>query len=139
MAHDLKAPLTGVGSWAEILGDQLDALERRRDATRARACVASRPRPHRMEQLISDLLAYSQAQSATLAPESLSLTGMVEAVARELARGAAPARAPVIEHGAAGPACCADRTLVGQLLDQRDRQRGEVRRPGHDAARVDRQ
>ena len=30
VAHDLKAPLTGVGSWAEILGDQLDALERRR-------------------------------------------------------------------------------------------------------------
>ena len=90
-----------------------------------------------MEQLISDLLAYSQAQSATLAPVSLSLTGMVEAVAREQREAHAGVK-PLIEHGALGQVY-ADRTLVGQLLVQRDRQRGEVRRSRYDAARADRQ
>ena len=68
VAHDLKAPLSGVGSWAEILGDQLDALgvdvtEPRSSLRRIESSAA------RMEQLISDLLAYSQAQSATLGPD----------------------------------------------------------------------
>ena len=76
VAHDLKAPLTGVGSWAEILGDQLDALDVDAPSC-ARAC-ADRDSAARMEQLISDLLAYSQTQSVALSPVSLSLTGMVE-------------------------------------------------------------
>ena len=67
VAHDLKAPLTGVGSWAEILGDQLDVLgvdvtEPRSSLRRIEASAA------RMDQLISDLLAYSQAQSADAEP-----------------------------------------------------------------------
>ena len=113
VAHDLKAPLTGVGSWAEILGDQLDALEV--DVTEPRSSLRRiESSAARMEQLIADLLAYSQAQSATLAPASLSLTGMVEPVAREL-REAYADYEPVIEHGPLGQVY-ADRTLVGQLL-----------------------
>ena len=113
VAHDLKAPLTGVGSWAEILGDQLDALDV--DVTGPRSSLRRiEQSAHRMDQLISDLLAYSQAQSAALTPASLSLTGMVEAVAREL-REAHRELPPLIEHGPLGQVM-ADRTLVGQLL-----------------------
>ena len=113
VAHDLKAPLTGVGSWAEILGDQLDELEV--DVTEPRSSLRRiETAATRMEQLIRDLLAYSQAQSAALAPVSLSLTGMVEEVAREQREACAEVR-PVIEHGPLGQVI-ADRTLVGQLL-----------------------
>ena len=113
VAHDLKAPLTGVGSWAEILGDQLDVLgvdvtEPRSSLRRIESSAA------RMDQLISDLLAYSQAQSGALSPEALSLTGMVDAVAREL-RDASAAPLPVFEYAALGRVR-ADRVLVGQLL-----------------------
>lgn len=113
VAHDLKSPLTGIGSWAEILGDQLDELEV--DVTAPRSSLRRiETSATRMEQLIGDLLAYSQAQSATLAPVSLSLTGMVEQVAREQREAHADVR-PVIEHGPLGQVI-ADRTLVGQLL-----------------------
>ena len=113
VAHDLKAPLTGVGSWAEILGDQLDVLgvdisEPRSSLRRIEASAA------RMTQLISDLLAYSQAQSATLSPVALSLTGMVDSVVREV-RDAAAHPPPVFEYAALG-SVRADRVLVGQLL-----------------------
>jgi signal transduction histidine kinase len=113
VAHDLKAPLTGVGSWAEILGDQLDALDIDVSAPRS-SLRRIETSAARMEQLIADLLSYSQAQSATLAPTSLSLTGMVEQVAREQREVYADVR-PIIEHGPLGQAY-ADRTLVGQLL-----------------------
>ncbi len=113
VAHDLKAPLTGVGSWAEILGDQLDALEIDVSAPRS-SLRRIETSAARMEQLIADLLSYSQAQSATLAPASLSLTGMVEQVAREQREVYADVR-PLIEHGPLGQVY-ADRTLVGQLL-----------------------
>ena len=74
VAHDLRTPLTGVGSWAEILGDQLDSLDV--DVTQPRASLRRiETSADRMDQLIHDLLIYSQAQSATLAPESLSLDG----------------------------------------------------------------
>jgi signal transduction histidine kinase len=113
VAHDLKAPLTGVGSWAEILGDQLDVLgvdisEPRSSLRRIEASAA------RMTQLISDLLAYSQAQSATLSPVTLSLTGMVDSVVREV-RDSAAHPPPVFEYAALG-SVRADRVLVGQLL-----------------------
>jgi signal transduction histidine kinase len=65
-------------------------------------------------QLIADLLAYSQAQSATLKPASLSLTALVDAVAREV-RETGTDVPPIIEHGPLGRVL-ADKTLVNQLL-----------------------
>jgi signal transduction histidine kinase len=113
VAHDLKTPLTGIGSWAEILGDQLDALGC--DVAQARTSLRRiESSANRMEQLISDLLAYSQAQSATLAAVPLSLTGMVEAVAREL-RETNDVIPPVIDFKPLGRVL-ADRVLVRQLL-----------------------
>jgi signal transduction histidine kinase len=113
VAHDLKAPLSGVGSWAEILGDQLDTLDV--DVTRPRSSLRRiEASAERMQQLINDLLAYSQAQSAMLRPTSLSLTGLVEDVAREV-REASTGAPPLIEHGRLGR-IHADRTLVNQLL-----------------------
>ncbi len=113
VAHDLKAPLTGVGSWAEILGDQLDALGV--DVTDPRESLRRiESSAHRMEQLIADLLAYSQAQSANLAPVALSLTGLVESVAREI-RESPTGAVPLIEYRPLG-CVLADRPLVRQLL-----------------------
>ncbi len=114
VAHDLKAPLTGVGSWAEILGDQLDALGV--DVTEPKSSLRKiESSAVRMQQLIADLLAYSQAQSAVLRPTPLSLTGVVEDVARELREASTGGPAPLIEHGPLGRVL-ADRMLVGQLL-----------------------
>jgi signal transduction histidine kinase len=113
VAHDLKAPLTGIRSWAELLADQLDVLGV--DVTETRSSLRRiETSAQRMDQLISDLLSYSQAQTATLTPVPLSLTGMVEAVARDL-RDVNAGTPPVIEFSALGRVL-ADRTLVGQLL-----------------------
>ncbi len=113
VAHDLKAPLTGVGSWAEILGDQLDELGI--DVTEPRSSLRRiQTSALRMQHLIADLLAYSHAQSALLKAAPLSLTGMVEDVAREL-REASTGTCPSIEHAPLGRVH-ADRTLVSQLL-----------------------
>ena len=123
-----EGTLTGVGSWAEILGDQLDALGV--DVTGPRSSLRRiETSPQRMEQLISDLLSYSQAQSATLTPVSLSLTGMVESVARDL-REAGGGWPPLIEHGPLGQGARRPHPR-GAAAGERDRQRGQVRRAGH--------
>jgi signal transduction histidine kinase len=113
VAHDLKAPLTGIGSWAEILGDQLEALDL--DVTEPKVSLRRiKGSAVRMQQLISDLLGYSQAQCTTLKPTSLSLTGLVEEAVRE-AREASTGAPPLVEYQPLGQVL-ADRMLVRQLL-----------------------
>ncbi len=116
VAHDLKTPLTGVGSWAEILGDQLDDLEAvgieveelRESLTRISASA------DRMEQLISDLLTYSLAQTAVLNPVVVALDALVDAVVDDLCRTAV-GTPPLIEHGPLD-VVLADLPMVRQLF-----------------------
>lgn len=116
VAHDLKTPLTGVGSWAEILGDQLDDLDTLGvDVVDPRtSLVRIATSADRMEQLISDLLTYSQAQNAMPTPASVDLDKLVDAVANDLCT-ALTGPLPFIEHGPLDPVL-ADLPMVRQLL-----------------------
>jgi signal transduction histidine kinase len=114
VAHDLKAPLTGVVSWAEILEEQLedaavaDGVEMLASISRIRGSA------DRMTNLISDLLAYTQARDAELSVESVPLDELVDQIAREL-QDTHHDEIPVVEHAPLGRVM-ADPTLVRQLL-----------------------
>ncbi|MET0998156.1 MAG: ATP-binding protein [Marmoricola sp.] len=114
VAHDLKSPLTGVISWAEILSEQLtepDAL----DVPALRASVERiRASAGRMDMLIADLLNYSQTQNAELTLQSVSLDEMVDQIAQDLG-DTHHQEIPVVAHPPLGRVI-ADRTLVRQLL-----------------------
>jgi signal transduction histidine kinase len=114
VAHDLKTPLTGVVSWAEILEEQLDdagiAPEHPLRASLQRISGSA----DRMADLISDLLNFTQTQNAELTLEPVSLDEMVDQIARDL-RGTHHQEIPLVEHGLLGHVM-ADRILVRQLF-----------------------
>jgi signal transduction histidine kinase len=114
VAHDLKSPLTGVISWAEILEEQLEDTERGGDQELLSSVQRIRSSADRMANLISDLLAYTQAQNAELSLQSVDLDELVDQVAGEL-RETHHLELPVVEHLPLGHVL-ADRTLVRQLL-----------------------
>ena len=115
VAHDLRTPLTGVLSWAEVLQEQVEELS---GVPGVASLRGSARRLHssatRMDHLIGDLLAYSQAQSAVLSPLPLQLDDLLEDVVTDL-RDAHPANPPVVEHTGLGPVL-ADRALVRQVF-----------------------
>jgi signal transduction histidine kinase len=114
VAHDLKAPLTGVISWAEILQDQLDEAVVV-DGQALHASVRKiRTSADRMAHLISDLLAYTQAQNAELFLESVCLDDMVAQITHDL-QDTFRLEVPVVESAPLGWVL-ADPTLVRQLL-----------------------
>ncbi len=114
VAHDLKSPLTGVISWAEILEEQLADTERRGDHELLSSVQRIRSSADRMAHLISDLLTYTQAQHAELSRQSVDLDELVDQVAHEL-RETHHLELPIVEHLPLGRVL-ADRTLVRQLL-----------------------
>jgi signal transduction histidine kinase len=114
VAHDLKAPLAVVISWAEILEEQINAATPV-DAPSLRSSISRiRSAGARMERLISDLLVYTQAQNAELNLQSVSLDDMVEQIAQDQ-RDQHREAVPVVEHPVLGRVM-ADPTLVRQLL-----------------------
>ena len=114
VAHDLKNPLTGVISWAEILDDQLDEAiivsphDLRASVSRIRSSA------DRMQHLISDLLAYTQAQMPSCRWSRCPWTRW-STRSRETCGRHPPSRDPVVEHEPLGHVL-ADQTLVRQLL-----------------------
>jgi signal transduction histidine kinase len=122
VAHDLKAPLTAVGGYAEILHDDLadgaPAAVMRGSLDRVRAGV------HRMRRLIDDLLTYATARDADLQHEPVDMSALVADVVTErtahLRAGTTdngnPVLFPDIYTGPL-PAVNADRVMVRQLLD----------------------
>lgn len=114
VAHDLKAPLTAVLSWAEILADQLSDTLRGGDQELVASVHKIRRSANRMVDLISDLLAYTQAQNAELSVQPVSLDELVDQVTSEL-QDTHHLEVPVVVHGPLGHVL-ADRTLIRQLL-----------------------
>jgi signal transduction histidine kinase len=112
VAHDLKGPLAGVISWAEIAKDQLGA----EPAPQVLAAEKSVDRIHatagRMNHLITDLLDYTVAESAELQVRRIDLDELVDAIARDLER---PGEAAVVEHTTLGDVM-ADALLTRQLF-----------------------
>ena len=83
VSHDLKAPLRGIEGYSRLLSDDYaDKL----DADGRMFLGNVRQATTQMNQLIDDLLAYSQQERRSFVPARIRLRGMVEA---QLARSAA--------------------------------------------------
>lgn len=114
VAHDLKTPLTGVISWAEILEEQLTDSAIAGGVAMHASIRRIRSSAGRMAHLISDLLAYTQAQNAELSMQSVSLDAIVDQISQDLC-DTHHLEIPVVEHAPLGRVL-ADPTLVRQLL-----------------------
>lgn len=112
VAHDLKGPVLGVSSWAELANDQLAAGTE----SQIRAAAASVDRIHkaaeRMNHLITGLLNYTLAGSAEPRAGRIDLDDLVDSIVRDLER---PGAGPVIERMALGDVM-ADELLTRQLF-----------------------
>ncbi|GAA3010828.1 ATP-binding protein [Actinokineospora diospyrosa] len=119
VAHDLLNPLSAVDGWSDAANEALrqagtdPAVEQARSAL-VRVLRAS----SRMRGLINDLLAYTTARDASIAPVPIDLTAVVAdtAAARTDAAVAAAEPVPEFSHDALDPVQ-ADRVLLRQLLD----------------------
>ncbi len=83
VSHDLKAPLRGIDGYSKLLfdqyGGQLD--------DEARFFISSiRDATQQMNSLISDLLAYSRMERASLHLERIAVPGLIEAIASSYQR-----------------------------------------------------
>ena len=114
VAHDLNGPLAGVISWAELLEEQLNETVMVDGQALHTSVRKIRTTADRMANLIADLLAYTQAQSAELSLQSVCLDDMVAQIARDL-HDTFHLEIPVVESTHLG-SVLADPTLVRQLL-----------------------
>ncbi|MGI5245767.1 ATP-binding protein [Dactylosporangium sp. CA-139066] len=120
VAHDLLNPLTTIDGWAENLGDILRSMPpgdpevREAGDSLVRITRASA----RMRHLINDLLAYTTARNATIAPADVSLRDLVVDVTNARADLAAAAGTPPPEFFLGHlDEVRADPVLLRQLLD----------------------
>ncbi|MFC6607119.1 ATP-binding protein [Amorphoplanes digitatis] len=96
VAHDLQTPLTVVEGWTEVAAESLDAapghpaIDRSRDGLTRVTQAATR-----MRGLINDLLAYTSARDADLAPAPVDLTELVRDIAAGRTDAAVTAGQPV--------------------------------------------
>jgi PAS domain S-box-containing protein len=122
VAHDLKAPLTLVSAYAELVAEALDDL-----AAGAGTARLDQARRHtakvlhgagRMSRLITELLDYTAARDATLRVERLSLRALVDDVVttRTDAPGHEPGTRPDVFVGPL-PDVYADPVLLRQVVD----------------------
>ncbi|GAA4600463.1 PAS domain S-box-containing protein [Actinoplanes octamycinicus] len=122
VAHDLKAPLTLVSAYAELVAEALDDLAGGSGApTLDQARRGTAKVLHgagRMQRLINELLDYTAARDATLRVERLSLRALVDEVvtARTDAPGHEPEARPDIFVGPL-PDVHADPVLLRQVID----------------------
>ncbi|WP_018680170.1 ATP-binding protein [Actinokineospora enzanensis] len=115
VAHDLLNPLAAVEGWTDAATEALhDADPHRAELALVRVTRASA----RMRILINDLLAYTTARDATIAPTAVDLTALVTEIAAARADTAVVAGTPVprFTHGELDPVD-ADIVLLRQLLD----------------------
>ncbi|WP_189116002.1 ATP-binding protein [Pilimelia terevasa] len=121
VAHDLKAPLSAVAGYAELLECDLASLPG--GAREHRASIdAILKGTERMRRLIDDLLSYASARDAKLDPADIDLNQLVDEVVTEwtahlpAARGPAPP-GPVIRVRGALDTIRADAVMVRRLFD----------------------
>ncbi|GIJ54678.1 hypothetical protein Vau01_021940 [Virgisporangium aurantiacum] len=119
VAHDLLNPLTTVEGWAEALDELLqDAGDTPVAAEAAGGVTRIRRAARRMRNLINDLLAYTTARDATVAPVSVRLDEVVEDIATARIDQAQSSGKPVPVFSRPDPSVVhADPVLLRQLLD----------------------
>ncbi|GIF04340.1 hypothetical protein Asi03nite_18780 [Actinoplanes siamensis] len=122
VAHDLKAPLTLVSAYAELVAEALDDLAAGAGApTLGQARQGTAKVLHgaaRMQRLITELLDYTAARDATLRIERLSLPTLVDDVVttRTDAPEQEPGARPDVFVGPL-PEVHADPVLLRQVID----------------------
>ncbi|PPK65067.1 ATP-binding protein [Actinokineospora auranticolor] len=115
VAHDLLNPLAAAEGWTDAATEAL----RDNDAARAEMAMVRVARAAgRMRGLINDLLAYTTARDAGIAPARVDLTALVADITAARIDTATVASAPVprFTHGELDPVE-ADHVLLRQLLD----------------------
>ncbi|GAA2350701.1 ATP-binding protein [Dactylosporangium salmoneum] len=120
VAHDLLNPLTTIDGWAENLGETLAAMPPADPAVRdaGDSLVRITRASARMRHLINDLLAYTTARNAAIAPVDLALRALVVDVTTARADLAAAAGAPSPQFSLGHlDEVRADPVLLRQLLD----------------------
>ncbi|MER7001613.1 ATP-binding protein [Dactylosporangium sp. NPDC000555] len=120
VAHDLLNPLTTIDGWAENLGDTLGTMPSDDPAVRdaGDSLVRITRASGRMRHLINDLLAYTTARNAAIAPVDLALRDLVVEVTNARTDLAAAAGTPTPEFALGRlDAVRADPVLLRQLLD----------------------
>ncbi|WP_433795144.1 sensor histidine kinase [Actinoplanes sp. CA-252034] len=108
VSHDLVAPLTSVGGYLELIGDEVDGRPAQWAESASRAVT-------RMRDLIRSLLGYAQAGSAPVRRVTADLAELFEQVRVDL-RPAAEAAGATVEAGGPLPCVDGDPVLIRQLL-----------------------
>ncbi|MEV6599910.1 ATP-binding protein [Actinoplanes sp. NPDC051346] len=119
VAHDLLNPLATVEGWSDaVLVALEDAPEHPAVADAVDGLQRVRRAGGRMRNLINDLLAYTTARDAALAPTDVSLPALVSEIATARADQAQSAGGPVPRfHVDDLPDVHADPVLIRQVLD----------------------
>ena len=119
VAHDLLNPLATVEGWTEALADAFaDGPHHPAAVEAADGVVRIRRAATRMRTLINDLLAYTTARDATLAPIAVNLNDIVSDIATARIDQALSNRTPVPVFDIADlHTVQADPVLTRQLLD----------------------
>ncbi|BEL08060.1 hypothetical protein Q0Z83_062510 [Actinoplanes sichuanensis] len=108
VSHDLVAPLTSVGGYLELIGDEVEGRPKQWADAASRAVT-------RMRDLIGSLLGYAQAGSAPVRRATADLAELFEQVRTDL-RPAAGAAGATVEAPGPLPLVDGDPVLVRQLL-----------------------
>ncbi|SES40806.1 ATP-binding protein [Actinokineospora terrae] len=119
VAHDLLNPLTAAEGWTDDADEALQDAPGGPMVDRARqGLVRVKRSTGRMRGLINDLLAYTTARDAAIAPTHVDLSELATdiAAARSDSAAAAGLPVPVFTIGAL-PVVNADAVLIRQLLD----------------------
>ncbi|SDT48350.1 sensor histidine kinase [Actinoplanes derwentensis] len=108
VSHDLVAPLTAVGGYLELIGDEVQGRPAQWVEAAGRAVT-------RMRDLIGSLLDYAQAGSAPVHRVATDLADIFEQVRTDL-RPAAQAAGASVETSGGLPTLAGDPVLIRQLL-----------------------
>ncbi|MFC4069405.1 GAF domain-containing sensor histidine kinase [Actinoplanes subglobosus] len=108
VSHDLVSPLSAVGGYLELIGEEVEGRPKQWAESASRAVA-------RMRDLIRALLGYAQAGSAPVRRVTADLADLFEQVSTDL-RPAAEAAGARVETTGALPVVDGDPVLIRQLL-----------------------
>jgi len=119
VAHDLLNPLTVVDGWTEALLEDLRAGDPVEPTVGIDQLERIQRAAHRMQHLISDLLAFTTARDRSINPVRVDLESVVRDVARARidASRVSDAPVPVIEVDGPLPDVLAEPVLLRQVID----------------------